>query len=64
MTIPGHWNNVAKTVRLVVAGDYISVSVEGGYISREAPCDGVLIETRVGEEIFVPKDLLPVGALR
>ncbi len=48
-----------KTVvlRPVVAGGPISVEVEGGWVRRTAPCDGIAIETETAS-FFVPADKL------
>ncbi len=50
------------TVRAVRAGDTISVEVQGGFVRREAPSDGVVIETP-DRDIFVPAEAL-IEALR
>lgn len=47
------WLNVARTGTRVKAGDRISVAVEGGFVHKEAPCDGTVYDAEVGS-VFVP----------
>jgi antitoxin (DNA-binding transcriptional repressor) of toxin-antitoxin stability system len=49
-------------MRAVRAGDEIIVEVEGGFVRRLAPADGVVVEL-ADREVFVPADAL-VEALR
>jgi hypothetical protein len=42
-------------VRPIRAGDEISVAVEGGFVRRKAPVDGIAIETPE-RDIFLPVD--------
>jgi hypothetical protein len=52
----------SPVIRAVRAGDEITVEVEGGFVRRRAPSDGVVVQT--GErDVFVAADLL-VEALR
>jgi hypothetical protein len=44
-------------LRPVAKGGEISVEVEGGFVRRQAPCDGVSIETE-SQSFFVPADKL------
>lgn len=44
-------------LRPVRKGGPISVQVQGGYVRREAPCDGIAIETDE-HSFFVPADSL------
>jgi hypothetical protein len=50
------------TVRAVRAGEEISVQVDGGFVRRPAPDDGVVIEL-VDRDVFVSADVL-LEALR
>jgi hypothetical protein len=52
------WLNVARMATKVRRGDRISVAVEGGFVHKEAPCDGTVYDSTVGS-VFVP-----VGATR
>lgn len=47
------WLNVARVGTKVKAGDKISVAVEGGYVHKEAPCDGTVYDAEAGS-VFVP----------
>jgi hypothetical protein len=49
-------------IRVVRAGDEISVEVEGGFVRRRAPTDGVLVQLE-DRDVFVGADAL-VEALR
>lgn len=40
-------------IRPVRAGDEIIVEVEGGFVRRPAPCDGLAVET-ADRELFLP----------
>ena len=52
----------SPTIRVVRAGDEISVEVEGGFARRRAPSDGVMVQL-IDRDIFVGADAL-VEALR
>lgn len=47
------WRSVARSATRVRAGDRISVEVEGGFATKEAPCDGFIYESE-SASIFVP----------
>jgi len=47
----------APVIRSVRAGDDLSVEVEGGFVRRHAPADGVVIETPE-RDLFVAADEL------
>jgi len=49
-------------LRVVRAGDEISVEVEGGFVRRRAPSDGVLVQLD-DRDVFIGADAL-VEALR
>jgi hypothetical protein len=44
-------------LRPVTKGGEISVEVEGGFVRRQAPCDGIAIETET-QSVFVPAEKL------
>jgi hypothetical protein len=49
-------------IRAVRAGDEVSVQVEGGFVRRRAPSDGIVVELP-DRDVFVTADAL-VEALR
>jgi hypothetical protein len=49
-------------VRAVRAGDEISVEVEGGFVRRRAPADGIVVQL-ADRDVFVSADAL-IEALR
>lgn len=52
--VPAHWLNVAVRSTRVRKGDSLSVAVEGGWVSRPAPCDGLIYEVADGHSFYVP----------
>lgn len=54
--------NLTIRVRPIRTGDEISVAVEGGFVRRKAPCDGVVVEVPE-RDVFLPAESL-IEALR
>lgn len=55
--IPDTWLNIGRTVQRVRKNDLISIEVQGGFVRKPAPCDGLMVEDRNGNTMFVPDNL-------
>lgn len=51
------WRNLARKCQRVRAGDRISVQVQGGWVSKQAPWDGYVIESG-GNQLYLPDSVL------
>ena len=60
-TAPSDWRNAAVRVRRVKSGDVIAVQVEGGWVRKATPVDGIVAELPDGHEVFVPAAVLLSG---